>query len=145
MNRNVLNKILKVLTGTRPEPFNPQSWQAHEKKGRIRAWSCTDRVLHLCGSILILMAPTMFATGLPTGQFVANNTPRFVAKAKNLGPEDPSKVIDITVWLNLHNRSDLDAMAKELYDPSSSHYHQWLRRDAFAAQIRAYGPGSGRS
>jgi subtilase family serine protease len=78
------------------------------------------------------MAPTTFATGSPAGQFIANNTPKFVAKAKNLGPEDQSKVIDVTIWLNLHNRSELDSMAKELYDPNSSHYHQWLRRDEFA-------------
>jgi subtilase family serine protease len=69
------------------------------------------------------------------GQVVANNTPKFVATAKNLGPEDPSKVIDVSIWLKMHNRAALNSIAQELYDPASSHYHQWLQPGDFAANF----------
>ncbi|MBV8905078.1 MAG: S8/S53 family peptidase, partial [Acidobacteriia bacterium] len=34
--------------------------------------------------------------------------------------------IDVTVWLNPHNRAELDSLAEELYDSNSSKYHAWL-------------------
>src|SRR5579875_2186719 len=73
--------------------------------------------------------------GAVTGQAIANSTPKFVATAKNLGPEDPSKVIDVSVWLNLRDRGALDTLAEELYDPNSGHYHNWLKRADFAAKF----------
>lgn len=35
-----------------------------------------------------------------SGRLIANNTPRFIAAAKNLGPANPAQVIDVVVWLN---------------------------------------------
>ncbi len=61
-----------------------------------------------------------------TGQSIGNNTPKFVSTAKNLGPANPAEVIDVSVRLNVHNRSEMDALAEELYDPNSSQYHAWL-------------------
>ena len=70
-----------------------------------------------------------------TGQFIANNTPKFVATAKNLGPENPSKIIDVGLWLNLRNSAALDSLAEELYDPASSHYREWLKPAGFAERF----------
>ncbi|MGA8027255.1 MAG: S53 family peptidase [Bryobacteraceae bacterium] len=83
----------------------------------------------VAGSILRAAQP---AVG---GQLIGNNTPRFVSMAKNLGPEDPSKIIDVTIWLNLHNRGELDSLTEELYDPASPRYHDWLTRSDFAAKF----------
>jgi subtilase family serine protease len=72
-----------------------------------------------------------------TGQFIANNTPPFVRTAAKIGPADPSQTIEITVWLKVHNRQQLDSVAEDLYDPSSQHYRAWLS----FSQIEAnYGP-----
>ena len=72
-----------------------------------------------------------------TGQFIENNTPSFVRTATKIGPADPSQTIEITVWLNVHNRQNLDAVTKDLYNPASSHYRDWLS----FSQIEAnYGP-----
>lgn len=43
-------------------------------------------------------------------------------------------MIDISVWLNLHNRAGFDSLYQELYDPNSSHYHDWLKRSDFVQQ-----------
>jgi subtilase family serine protease len=72
-----------------------------------------------------------------TGQFIANNTPPFVRTASKIGPADPSQTIEITVWLNVHNRQQLDSVAEDLYDPSSSQYRDWLSFSQIAAD---YGP-----
>src|SRR5580700_5445503 len=74
------------------------------------------------GMILVVLTLTLGAA-LPAtaidGQLVAHNTPPYVASAKNLGRDDPSKTIEVSLWLNLHNRSDMDALARDLYDRTS--------------------------
>lgn len=75
------------------------------------------------------------AQTLNTGQIIANNTPKFVTTAKNLGPLNPSQVIDVSIWLNLKSRAALDSLTAGLYDPASSHYHQWLQPTQFAIQF----------
>ena len=72
---------------------------------------------------------------LAGGQLVGNNTPKFAASAKDMGPATPSAVIDVTVWLNVRNRSEMDSLAKELYDPTSPNYRHWLSRIDIAARF----------
>ena len=52
-----------------------------------------------------------------------------------LGPEDQSKQISVTVWLNLHNKASLDAMVQDMYDSSSPNYHKFLTLKDFKAQF----------
>src|ERR1700761_7530044 len=63
---------------------------------------------------------TAHAASSVSGQLIANNTPRFIAMAKNLGPANPAETIDVSIWLNPHNREALDTLTDELYDPSSA-------------------------
>ena len=72
-----------------------------------------------------------------SGQFINNNTPAFVRTAPEIGPADSSQTIEITVWLNVHNRQQLDSVAEELYDPTSPHYRAWL---SFSQITANYGP-----
>jgi len=48
------------------------------------------------------------------------------AQMTNMGPEDGSKQISITVWLNLHNKVSLDTLVDQMYDTSSPNYHHFL-------------------
>ena len=57
------------------------------------------------------------------------------AQGTNLGPEDPNTQIKVTVWLSLHNKATLDALVQQMYDPSSSNYHQFLTMAQLAAQF----------
>jgi subtilase family serine protease len=70
-----------------------------------------------------------------SSQVIANNTPRFVSTAKNLGPANTAQTIDVVVWLNPHNRADLDTLVEELYDPNSPNYHAWLTPADVAARF----------
>jgi subtilase family serine protease len=72
-----------------------------------------------------------------TGQLIKNNTPPFVRTAPKMGPADPSQTIEVTLWLNVHNRQQLDSVAEDLYDPKSLHYRAWL---SFSQITADYGP-----
>ena len=89
-----------------------------------KSHSITSYLAVLLGLVGLGSAQTTVSAG---GQLIANNTPKFVATAKNVGPADPAGIIDVAIWLNPHNRGELDTLAEELYDPMSSHYHNWLK------------------
>jgi len=72
-----------------------------------------------------------------TGQVIPNNTPPFVKTAPEVGPANQSQEMQITVWLNLHNRQQLDSLAQNLYDPTSPQYRAWL---SFSRIEAAYAP-----
>jgi subtilase family serine protease len=72
-------------------------------------------------AVFVLMAGSAFAA--PSGQ------------ATNMGPEDQSKQISVTVWLNLHNKAALDTMVQQMYDKTSANYHQFLTLKQFNDQF----------
>ncbi|HVO79032.1 MAG TPA: protease pro-enzyme activation domain-containing protein, partial [Candidatus Bathyarchaeia archaeon] len=99
-------------------------------------WWRTGALVGVAFLLVFALAGSVFAAN---GQVLANSTPRFVRTAQNLGPESPSKVINITVRLQLHNRAERDALLKQLYDPKSPLYQQWLTPAQYAAR---FGPTS---
>lgn len=66
---------------------------------------------------------------------VHGNTPRFVADSTVLNREDPTKVIEISLWLTPNNRAEMDKLARELYDSTSPNYRHFLKRDEWAAKF----------
>src|SRR5271170_5955171 len=70
-----------------------------------------SRMIWLSLVAMILFASLALPALAASGQTIAHNTPRYVATAKTLGREDPSKTIEVSIWLNPHNRSELDALA----------------------------------
>jgi subtilase family serine protease len=91
------------------------------------------------GLSLVVLTLTLCVAARPAsaaiGKFVAHNTPSYVATAKNLGTEDPSKTIEVSIWLNPHNRGEMDALARDLYDRTSPNYRHWLTRSQIAARF----------
>jgi len=83
----------------------------------------------------LLIFGLMTSNAVAAGQLVANNTPRFGAAIKNMGPVDPTSTIDVAIWLNVHDKSAMDALAQELYNPKSPNYRHWLTPSQFAAQF----------
>jgi subtilase family serine protease len=88
----------------------------------------------LLASSILGTAPIAYSAA---GQLIKNNTPTFVRTATKIGPADPSQTIEVTLWLNVHNRQQLDSLAQDLYDPRSLHYRDWLSFSQIAAD---YGP-----
>jgi subtilase family serine protease len=76
---------------------------------------------------IVAMSCALLPASTVGGKLVADNTPSFVATGKNLGAEDPAKVIEVSVWLQPHNRGQFDALAQSLYDRTSPNYRHWLK------------------
>jgi subtilase family serine protease len=88
------------------------------------------------GLFLVVLIGALASQGLAaTGRFIAHNTPNYVATAANLGTEDPAKVIELSFWLNPHNRGQLDAITKNLYDPTSPQFRHFLTRQQIATRF----------
>ena len=87
-------------------------------------------------SLLAVLMSVAMAQACLAGS-IANNTPGFVKGAVDLGPVDPSTVVSVTAWLELHNKAALDRLVKEQNTPGSANYHAWITQEQFNA---AYGP-----
>jgi subtilase family serine protease len=81
----------------------------------------TDIAVSLCLGVFALTAIPAFAV-IPT-------------HALNLGPEDQSKQITVTVWLKPHNKPALDALVRQMYDKTSPYYHQFLTLKQYKAKF----------
>src|SRR5271169_81996 len=72
------------------------------------------RIAEICAVAWVGLTVTTLLTSSAVAQVgrIAHNTPRYVATAKNLGAADQSKKIDVSIWLNPHNRGDLEKLAR---------------------------------
>ena len=64
--------------------------------------------------------------------------PRIFAQAESVTAADPNAIMHATVWLKMHNQSQLDAIVAKIYDEKSTTYHQWLK----PADLTPYTPTS---
>jgi subtilase family serine protease len=87
--------------------------------------------------LFLVVATLVTGLALPAsaGQFISHNTPGYVATAPKLGVEDPSKTIEVSIWLKPHNQAALDRLARELYDRTSPNYRHWLRSSDIASRF----------
>ncbi|HXQ98651.1 MAG TPA: protease pro-enzyme activation domain-containing protein, partial [Candidatus Limnocylindrales bacterium] len=85
--------------------------------------------------VLTLIGCAALTASAADGQFIAHNTPNYVATARNLGTEDPSKTIEVSIWLNPHSRGEMDALARQLYDRTSANYRHFLSRSQIAQRF----------
>jgi subtilase family serine protease len=83
-------------------------------------------------SLIAALAVPAFAA---VGQQITHNTPPYVSTAKNLGTENPSKLIEISLWLRPHNRAQMDQLAEDLYDRNSPNYRHFLTAAQFASRF----------
>jgi subtilase family serine protease len=91
---------------------------------RMSLWMSIKPVLTF--ALLALLAGSAFTQS-------GGGSSRLLAKSRDLGPEDPSKVITVTVWLNQHNKAALDELVRQMYEPGSANYHRWLTREQYKA------------
>jgi subtilase family serine protease len=87
--------------------------------------------------LFLVVATLVAGVTLPAfaGQLILHNTPSYVASAPNRGAESPSKIIEVSIWLQPHNRAALDQLARELYDQTSPNYRHWLKTNDIAARF----------
>ena len=99
------------------------------------AGSRRSQTTWLCVVVATLIACTALPAVAAGGQAIAHNTPSYVSTAKNLGTEDPSKTMEVSIWLQPHNRAEMDALARQLYDRTSANYRQFLNRAQIATRF----------
>ena len=93
------------------------------------------RTIWLVVVVVTLTAALAAPAFAVAGQFVSHNTPPYVSTAKNLGTEDPSKVMEVSLWLQPHNRAQMDQLARDLYNRNSPHYRHFLTSAQFASRF----------
>lgn len=112
----------------------------HKQKPSLPS-ACVDGSLFRLLLVAFLLLATALLPGLVLpayageGQSIANNTPAYVSTATNLGAVDPSQTIEVSIWLQPHNRSRLDALAQDLYNPKSPNFRHWLKSADIAEQF----------
>jgi subtilase family serine protease len=52
-----------------------------------------------------------------------------------VGHEEESKVIEVSLWLQPRNRAEMDELARELYNPQSPKFRQWLKQADIASKF----------
>jgi subtilase family serine protease len=60
---------------------------------------------------------------------------RTLPNTQILGPEDQSKQIAVTLWLNQHDKAGFDDLVRQMYDRNSPNYHHWLTRSEFKTRF----------
>ena len=87
---------------------------------------------------LSLALTVLIAAGAAVAQTsytVTGNTPGFIKKAVDRGPVDPSTVIEVTVWLQLHNQQQLDRLVQSQHQKGTANYRKWLNQAQFNASF----------
>ena len=88
------------------------------------------------GLFVLLLVGILATQGFAaTGSFVLHNTPPYVKTATNLGAANPAAVIEVSFWLQPRNRAGLDALAAQLYDPTSPQFRHFLTRKQIQNQF----------
>ena len=83
----------------------------------------------------LLLIGSGFSQSSASKHVISNNTPRFSAEAQDLGPEDSSKPIRVTVWLNQRNKAELDSLVQQMYQKDLPNYHHWLTHEEYTAKF----------
>jgi len=92
-----------------------------------RSQSQTGRGASILLAVLTLMAVSAFSQGQPGGSH------SIVGSRQDLGPEDSSKQVTVTVWLHQHNKDAFDALVQQMYEKGSPQYHHWLTMEQYKA------------
>ncbi len=68
-------------------------------------------------------------------QALSGKTSQLLSNAENLGAEDLSSQITVTVWLKHHNQAAFDELVRQMYDKSSPNYHHFLTLEQYHANF----------
>jgi subtilase family serine protease len=91
----------------------------------------TRNVVAAVAALLMLAASPLAQAGSGFSQLPAGA----VANPQIVGPEDPSKLITVTVWLRQHNKAAFDELVHQMYLPDSPNYHHFLTHQQYRSQF----------
>lgn len=108
-----------------PKTDLPASMRSESK----RSHSKIARGLSILLAVLTLMAGSAFS------QVQSRSSRPAVASRQDLGPEDLSKQIAVTVWLRQHNKDGFDALVHQMYEKGSANYRHFLTMEQYKAKF----------
>jgi subtilase family serine protease len=86
-------------------------------------------------TISIVFAALTFMAVSGVAQQQTSSPQTSVTNRQDLGPEDLSQSITITVWLRQHNKEAFDALIQQMYEKGSPSYHHWLTMAQYKAKF----------
>jgi subtilase family serine protease len=66
---------------------------------------------------------------------IPHNVPSFTKTAARGHATEPTKTIDVLIWLKIRDRASLDKLASDLYDRDSATYHHWIKPTDFETRF----------
>jgi len=110
----------------------------HNKREILAANSACRPLGSFCRMATLAVAVALVLAGAAQAQgrhVIANNTPPSLSQAQDMGPEDATKTISVTLWMHSQSKGAAgDQAVEELYDASSPNYHNWLTTQQLDAQ-----------
>ncbi len=85
----------------------------------------------IASSFVVLVALALSTPQSHAAQ-ARSNVSKAVGLASDLGRVEPSKEVNLTVVLQLHNEAEYDKEVEALYNPASPTYHHWFTEQDFA-------------
>jgi subtilase family serine protease len=64
-----------------------------------------------------------------------NHSPEVAARLASAQPIAPGRMLRMSITMRLRNRAELDQLLRDLQDPNSAQYHQWLGPGQFQARF----------
>jgi hypothetical protein len=93
------------------------------------------RVLRLAVVCLLWLGPPLAGNAVPTQTLSAGHVPAVVAHSAPIGSLPRAQRLHLAIGLPLRNQGELDALLRQLYDPSSANYHRYLTPEEFTARF----------
>jgi hypothetical protein len=94
------------------------------------------KCLPIAGKILLA---ALLVLALPTKaqqrRTIAGHVPPAVRGLRAIGPLAETNRLNLVVGLPLRNQAALDQLLRDLHDPASTHYHQWLTPEQFTERF----------
>src|ERR1700722_650534 len=109
----------------------------YQETAKLYVSACVERMRTLGMSVVAatMLLCAVSPANAAAGQVVLHNTPPYVSTAKNLGADNPANSIEISIWLKLHDRDEMDAVVRDLYNPKSPNFRHWMSRSQITARF----------
>jgi subtilase family serine protease len=88
-------------------------------------------------SVILLLATVLSSLGAGGRHFVRGNLPAAAARLHAVGNLATTNQLQLAIALPLRNQAELNALLRNIYDPASASYHQYLTPEQFA---KRFGP-----
>ena len=95
------------------------------------------KILLTIGMSLAVTAATVYTSiAQPAGvEVLRGHVPAAVSRSRAIGRLQGATNLNLAIGLPLRNQAALDSLLKQLYDPASPNYHQFLTPDEFTARF----------